>query len=247
MNLTTVILAGGRLGPEWKAGSDLTFRSELPIRDRRMVDVVIEAVAAWGQPVIVGGPPALATVEAGASFIESLSRGLSQVTTEQFLLVTADLPFLTAEAVAGFLDGCDAEAMLNYPIIPVDRCEAAYPGMPRTTLKLAEGRFTGGNMSLMRTDLMRRELPKMEEAYALRKRPLALAAMVGYGTLARVLLGQWMPALVPIRSLEAAVTRMLGAQVRGIVVDSPAIGADIDTPEQYAQAQKLIALSPTAK
>lgn len=243
MTLTSVILAGGSLGPEWggvRGDPPVTYRSELVLGGRRMIDTVREAVAFSHASVIVGGPPEMATVPSGATFIESLARGLERVETEQFLMVTADLPFLTADAVHHFLSGCDPDALLNYPIIPVELCDKTYPGMPRTTLRLAEGRFTGGNMSLMRADLMRAELPRMEAAYALRKRPLALAAMVGYGTLARVLLGQFVPALAPIPALEGAVTRMLGARVKGVIVQEPSVGADVDTPEQYEQARRLL-------
>jgi len=244
-----VILAGGRLGPEWvdvpQAGS-LEYRSELPFAGRTMLDVVADALTptvGLGRLVVVGGPSGRRTVEAGDTFIESLRRGLAQVETERFLLATADLPFLTAADVAAFLAACDPEAMLNYPVVPAHLCDEAYPGLPRTTLRLREGRFTGGNLGLIRAGLMRGELGRLERAYGLRKRPLALAAMVGWGTLARVALGQMMPSFAPIAPLEASVSRLLGAPVRGVVVDRAAVGADVDTPDQYRRALRLAAAS----
>ena len=182
-------------------------------------------------------------VPSGASFIASLRGGLQSVLTDEFLLVTADLPCLTTRAVEDFLSRGDRGAALNYPVIPVGVCEDAFPGMNRTTLRLREGEFTGGNIAWMRTDLMRQALPVLERAYANRKNPVKLASIIGFGTLARVLLAKVVPASLSLSSLEAQLARFLGVPVRAIVTEFAEIGADIDNAAQY---KSLIALKNSA-
>jgi hypothetical protein len=200
-----------------------------------MVELVVAAVMHLGEPILVGGPEAISNrrVEAGKSFIESLARGLDEVKTESFLLVTADLPFLTPSGVDDFIARCDRQAMLNYPIIDIADAENQFPGMKRTTLKLRDGRFTGGNIALIQTDTMRNALPIMNHAYEARKKPLRLAGIVGPGTLLRVVLGKVAPQTLTIGALEGAVARFLGGSVRAVKTPFAEIGADIDNLEQW--------------
>lgn len=233
--MDVVVLAGGRCPADLRDATGVEFRATLPVRGRPMVAWVIEAVAHLGKVIAVGGPPGLSPhqLEAGTTFIESLGRGLQAVTTDSFLLVTGDLPFLTANAVDDFISRCDPEAMLNFPVIDVRDSERAFPGMRRTSIKTREGRFTGGNIALLQAEPMRAALPVMEQAYANRKKPLRLAGMVGLGTLLAVAAGQLVPSLLPLSRLEKAVGKCLGQRVRAVVSPFPEIGADIDTLEQY--------------
>ncbi|MBV6458061.1 MAG: hypothetical protein HONBIEJF_01183 [Fimbriimonadaceae bacterium] len=206
-----------------------------------MLQHVLEAVPTDNPPIIVGGKPGLSPrqVESGENFIDSLGKGLAAVETDRFLLATADLPFLTRESVDDFIDRCDSSALLNYPIVPESVVKARFPEMARTTLKLREGRFTGGNIAVIRTDLMRGSLPILEKAYRLRKQPLRLAAIVGLKTLIRVVAGQALPSLLPIAALERSVGKLMGGPVRAIITAYAEIGADIDNADQYREMLKI--------
>ncbi len=234
--MDVVILAGGTCDPDLAALSGVATRAELPFRGRRFVDIVLEATAPLGDLVLVGGPAGLADrqVAPGSTFLESVSSGLDAVRTEAFLLVTCDTPFLTTEGLRDFLDRCDPEAGVNYPIIPIADCEAQFPGLKRTALKMREGRFTGGNAALIRTGLMRASLPVLEQAYAARKSPLRLAGLVGWQTLLRVMVGRLSPNTLTQRTLERAVGAFLGMPVKGIVTHHAEIGTDIDDATQYS-------------
>jgi len=233
--LDVVVLAGGRCPEDLLEATGVEFRAGLPVRGRPMVAWVIEAVSHLGKVIVVGAPPGLSPhqLEAGATFIESLGRGIQAVTSDSFLLVTGDLPFLTRAAVDDFILRCDPAAMLSFPVIDVRESERAFPGMKRTSVKTREGRFTGGNIALIQTEQMRAALPVMERAYANRKKPLRLAAIVGIGTLFGVAIGQVVPRLLTLARLERAVGRCLGYPVRAIPTPFPEIGADIDNLEQY--------------
>lgn len=227
--MDVVILGGGATSPQLRALSGAERRSDLRFGGRTMLAIAEQALAPFGEPIVVGGP----LIAAGGSFIDSLARGVERVKAETFLLSTADLPFLTTEAVGDFVARCDPKALVNYPIVPVALCEQRFPKFRRTTLCLREGRYTGGNLGLMSTAMMRQALPILERAYSARKSPLRLAGMVGYGTLFRVLLGRAWPRSLSLTRLERGVTGFLGAPVKAIVSHYPEVATDIDSADQY--------------
>ncbi len=230
-----VVLAGGKCSPELAELGHTEFRATLPIWGTTFVEIVLDAVRSIGEPILVGGPPGLhrRQVPGGENFIGSLKNGLDAVGSANFLLATADLPFLTTDGARDFIQRCDAQAMLNYPIVCADRPDPRFAAIKRTTIRLREGKFTGGNLALIQTELMRTHLPTMESAYAMRKKPLKLAALVGFGTLFKVAAAQVAPPLLGLKSLEIAVARFLGAPVRAIITPYQEIGMDIDNAEQY--------------
>ena len=118
---------------------------------------------------------------------------------QRVLVVTSDIPFLTAAAVEDFVARAAATgADFCYPIIPIAVCRARFPQMQRTTLKVREGTFTGGNLMLLRPASVRRHQETIMRAYAARKRPLRLGGMLGWGLLARIALAQMAaPGLLP--------------------------------------------------
>jgi hypothetical protein len=217
------------------------YRADLPFRRRTMLAWVLSAMPKGPEPIIVGGNPDAfgRRIAAGSNFVESLSRGLAEVREDRFLLATADLPFLSSESVEDFLSRCDPTALFNYPIVPEEACVRRYGDLTRTTLKLREGRFTGGNIALVHTELMRRSLPIIERAYRLRKSPLRLAGMVGAGTLLRVVIGQVFPWALPVATLEQAVGKVLGGPVRAIISEYGEIGVDIDNVSQYRRLMEI--------
>lgn len=230
-----VVLAGGKTSPDLRALTGVEDRALLPVGDRTMLEIALAALRPHGDVVLVGGHEGQAArrVEAGDGFLGSLSQGLAAVESETFLLATCDLPYLTAGGVADYLSRCDPTALLNYPILDADASARAYPGVRRTTLKLREGEFTGGNIALMRTSLMRQVMPLLERAYTLRKSPVGLGSLIGWGLVARLVLGRFAPSTLPIGYLERRVGRFLGGKVHGVRTPYVEIGADIDDIAQY--------------
>jgi hypothetical protein len=247
--MDVVILAGGKCDEELCRTTGVEYRSEIRFGDKSLTDIVLSATRPFGEPILVGGPQGHVgrRVEAGANFCDSLGNGLAAVTTPQFLLVTVDLPCLTTEGLQDFVGRCRPGAGLSFPIVRREDCEKDFPGMKRTTLKLREGEFTGGNVALMDTAMMRRALPVMERAYAMRKKPMKLAQMVGFGVLFRVAMGQFAPKTLPLACLERGVGKFLGVPVHGVVSPFAELGSDLDKAEQFeafAQARKRKGLDP---
>ena len=74
----------------------------------------------------------------------------------------------------------------------------------------------------------------------MRKQPLRLAQIVGFGTLFRVVLGQAFPATLPLSCLEGSVGRFLGVSVHAVVSRFPELGADLDKPGDYEAFSSLL-------
>jgi len=242
--MDAVILAGGRCSPELRAATGCTFRAELPIDGKPMAELVARTVREAARPlntIIVGyqvkGYP---YAEAGPSFVHSLRNGLNQVYSENFILAAADLPFLEVESVQEVVAAANLEMALNYPIVRSEACAERFPDMKRTTLRIREGHFTGGNIAVANKKWLETVFPVLERAYSNRKKPMALAQQLGLGTLCRVLWGRIVPSSLPLRTLEDAASRFLKAPVRAIVTNRADVGADVDTLEQYESAVKAL-------
>jgi len=240
--MDVVILAGGRCPIDLESVSGVSQRAMLPIQGRPIVEKVIESTRFLGEAILVGGPKGLSSrqLNSGGHFIESLKISLQAIQTEKFLLCTCDLPFITQEIIEDYLQRCDSEALFHYPIVKIEKTDSPLGKLKRTTLKLQEGRFTGGNIALVDKQMMIQTLPIIEHAYHARKKPLKLAQMIGVGTLFRVLIGQTMPYFLNIQSLENAVTRFLGAPVKAVISPYLELGADVDTAQHYLAAQSIL-------
>lgn len=178
----------------------------------------------------------------GGGFVENLFAGVEQYPKAPYVLVsTSDLPFLTSESVAAFVEGAvrkmesEADVGAIYPVVPVVLCYERFPGVKRTALKLREGEVTGGNMMLVRPASLLPVRSIIADAYAARKSPLRLAMRIGLGTVARLLISQTVaPNLLTLPYLEGAVSRLLGWQGRALLCPHPEIATDMDRPDDFA-------------
>ncbi len=243
--MDSVVLAGGRCPDDLRAATGCEFRGDLPFGDRRMVEIVVDAIdemfGGENRIIVVGAhvdgreclPP-------GDSFLGSLKSGVDSASTERVLIATADIPFITVGALRHFVENSVRHAMLNWPVVPVEACQRLFPTMRRTTIKTREGRFTGGNLGLIDRSRFNKVYPVIETAYRLRKKPLRLASMVGIGTLLRLIIGQALPSTLPISALESAVGRLLGDRVQSVVSPFAEVGTDVDSLEQYQAATETL-------
>jgi hypothetical protein len=235
--MDAVILAAGKCEPALRVSTGCVFRAELPVNGLPMVRIVAQTIREAINPlntIIVGyqldGFP---FAKGGSTFVDSLRNGMEQVHSENFLLAAADLPYLEVASVQEIVAASNLEMALNYPIVRSEACEERFPGVKRTTLKLREGRFTGGNIAVANKKWMETIFPILDKAYSNRKKPMALATQVGIATMMRVVLGRVFPRSLSVQTLEDAASRFLRAPVRAITTNRADIGTDVDSLEQY--------------
>ena len=109
---------------------------------------------------------------------------------EPLRVVTAmeDIPFLTGEALADFIDRAEPlEADGVYSLVRKEACRKEFPALRRTYFHLTEGNFTGGNLALIRDRVFPACLPRMAEVYALRKDIPRLAGWLGLSMIVKFL------------------------------------------------------------
>jgi molybdopterin-guanine dinucleotide biosynthesis protein A len=238
--VTAVLLAGGDRGEALAAQIGVANKAHIPIGGRPMVYYVLSALRQSGviaQIVHVGACPATlrelvdAVVPSGERMVDSVALGLGAALAQRpsrVLLATADIPWLTPQVVSDFVTQ-SPEADLVYPIIPAAVAEAQFPNQKRTYARIKEGRFTGGNLVLLRSSFAPRLIPLLDTLYRARKNPLALARLFGLDVIAELLLGR-----VALSKLEVRAGRILGGTVRAFESRDASLGADIDKLEHLA-------------
>jgi len=235
-SVTAVVLAGGDDRDELAVAAGVPAKALMPVAGRPLAAYVLEALAASGsvREVVLVGPsdPALASygavsVPAGRRFEDSLALGLGAELGRgagHVLAATADLPWLEPGAVARFVDAALATgADVVYPVVGEDAMTRAFPEQRRTYVRLREGRFTGGNLTLLSPAATTAVLPLVSRAFAGRKNPFALAAIVGTGVLLGLLAGT-----ATLAGLEARVGRLLGVTARALPTEDAGLAADVD-------------------
>ena len=250
MTTNAVVLAGGKNSPEMAKVTGTENRALTPLGTRTMLEYVVSALAgapSVGEIIVVGEVPSsehYTQVAPKETLLENLLAGLDAAGDgERVLISTSDIPFLTPAVVEDFLTRALAtRADLCCSYVPLALCYAKYPEMKRTAVTLAEGKFTLGNLMLVSPKFLRAQEGVIAAAYAARKSPVGIARLLGGGLLLRVLGAQsFLPGLLPVATLDAEVSRVLGGRAVGICSAYAEIGTDIDKPEDVALARRLLA------
>lgn len=243
--VTAVVLAGGQSKPELVAATGVANRALLQVEGETMLARVVHALresGVIGQVVVVGNltpPEGCRVLPDTGDFVENVLQAASLPPEEEYILyATADIPFLTPQAVADFVArGVQSGADMCYPIIPMELCCHRFPDMPRTALGLREGTFTGGNLLLVRAGTVRKQANLLRRAFAARKSVWALAKILGAGIIVRAVLAKLLsPRFLSIAHIKHRVQQLMNASAQEIITEYAEIGVDIDRAEHV---QKL--------
>ena len=174
---------------------------------------------------------------AGSSLMETFSNGVALLSgVEKVLVVTADLPLLTPEAVDSFIELCSREtADLYYPVVPRGTVESRFSQTCRTYVTLREGVFTGGNIFLVNPTAAKRCLVKGQELVNLRKSPFKLCRLVGF-----MFLLKFLTRTLSIKEGEKKVSQLLGLMGRVVVLDYSEVGVDVDKAEDLELVKQVL-------
>ncbi|MBW6457106.1 MAG: NTP transferase domain-containing protein [Trueperaceae bacterium] len=251
--LVAVVLAGGDRDDRLAATVGAASKALVPLRDVPMGAYVAHALRRSGvvdHIIWVGETDGLirrlvdVELPGGQRMVDSLSLGLGAALgwaigvgrrqrapgdagsgpEPRLLVVSADLPWWDAEGVEAFVTHAPAVDLV-YPVVREADALARFPDQPRTYARLRDGRFTGGNALLLSTKAVTRLLPLVDAAFHARKRPWALAQLVGFRTLLALLTGT-----ARISAIEARVEKLLGMTARAFITSDATIAADVDDP-----------------
>lgn len=245
------ILAGGT-NSELERLEGISNKALIKIGDKEMIRYVLEAFRRVEEieRIALVGPVeqfeflkddySLELVPEESSILENLAAANRFLNTTRPLLIgTADIPLVTSEGTADFLQKCSPyDFDFYYPIVSKEACEKYYPGVKRTFVKLKEGTFTGGNMFLVNPAKIEASLPFLKQFIDSRKKPLKMVTLLGAGFLLSGLTGK-----LSIAGLEKRFTSLFDLKARAIISSYPEIGFDMDKPDDLELMRKLIPCS----
>lgn len=238
------MLAGGNA----KGLAPVPAKGLVPIIGRPIYEYVVEALLRCADinrvcvvmPVEVQGPHFDERV-----VFEVASGSLPQVAKAGFdrleagapvLLLSADIPLITPEAISDFLKRCAKHgADVCYPIVRYGEPERRFPGVKRTYVRLREGRFTGGNIILMNPVVVLANMELMEDIYEARKSPFKLFQMLGFGFLLKFILG-----MLTIDQVAGRIAQILRASCAAVETPHIEIGIDVDKESDLRLAEEVL-------
>ncbi len=243
-----IILAGGQNSRPLRRFASEKYEALIDINGRPMVTYVAQALSASRNVdrIFAVGPCGLletcafpertTIVEGGHTIIDTIVNGMEAVGHERHVLVvTADIPLLSPQAIDDFIAKCNpADADMYYPIVNKTANERQYPGNKRTYVRLQEGTFTGGNIFLVNPAIVKSCLYWAKRIINNRKNPLKLAHVLGWVFVFKFLLGT-----LALQELEDRVSELL--KIKGAVIESnfPELGLDVDKPSDLELVRQL--------
>lgn len=244
--LTAIVLAGGDHHDALAKHAHVSCKAHTPIQGKPLASYVVNALntSKHIQHIYYVGtcPPQLessvsAVLPAGRRLVDSLALGLgaalstASVSQEsRFMVVTADIPWVTAASFDSLITQAP-DADLVYPVVSRQVSERQFPEHARTYARLKEGEFTGGNVVLLKSGIIPALLPQIDRAYKARKNPLALASMLGFKSVLKLLLG-----VASIAELETQMSQFLAADTKAFISKDASLAADIDKVPQLLSA-----------
>jgi GTP:adenosylcobinamide-phosphate guanylyltransferase len=247
MKVDVLILAGGLNKGSLREYSAVKHEAMIKIGDIPMVEYVIKAAnkAELTDKVAVIGPRKQIKeqvdqkidliVDAGESMIENVHKGIKKLKTQNHVLViTCDIPLIREEVIDEFINSCeDKEADIYYPIISKQKNTAKFPDVKRTYVRLAEGTFTGGNMAVIKPEILSNALDWFEKVIIWRKKPWKLSQLLGIKFIFKFILGN-----LSLQEIEDRITEVIGYKGLGLIIDHPEVGFDIDKPSDLELMRK---------
>lgn len=248
--LEAIILAGKGKDAREDGFETVKNKSFVKIEGKAILDFVYEALEQVKdiERIVIAGPsgmlekmkkkyPRMEYVEETGQISSNILAGYQQLKNKKyFLVVTGDIPLLSAEAVKDFIAKCQPlKKDFYYSIIRKEVSESKYPEARRTFVKLAEGVFTGGNIFLVNGDVFEGALPKINEFILLRKSPLKMIHKLGPKILIKFFFKK-----LSILDLEKKFQQIIGVHGKSVISQYPEIGADIDKPEDLEVLKKYI-------
>jgi CTP:molybdopterin cytidylyltransferase MocA len=255
VQVDAILPAGGRITGAFAREAGEEIKALISFGGRTILERTVDALRATGRigRIVVIGPDAIAShpaacgadavlPEGGPSSPANILRGLGWLREargghlpDRVLVVTTDLPFLTAQAIVAFLDACPPELDMCVPLLRRTEYEARFPDFRISYVRLRDGEWVMGCAFLVNPSAIIEHRDRIEQAFAARKSQLAMIRMLGLGFILRFLTRR-----LTIADIQDRVLAILGC-TGGAVFGCPAeLAFDIDLPEEYRYAAKSL-------
>lgn len=257
--LPVIVLAGERPGGNALARShQRTSALCVSLAGRPVLDWTLEALSrSHCQPLHLVGPRAEVLAE-NAEFAPWVARadvtwhapasgpaasaGAVAAAVAQFpaLLTAADHALLQPHWVDDFCvraarQAADIGADVVIGLVPHALVAARFPGSRRTVLRFADGAMCGSNLFYLATPQALAALRFWQRLEALRKSPLKMAGVLGFGVALRYLCRR-----LTLAALLTLLSQRSGCRVSAVALDEPCLAVDVDSEADLALAAELL-------
>jgi molybdopterin-guanine dinucleotide biosynthesis protein A len=255
MLLDAILPAGGLISDSFAREAGVRAKALIQLGRWTMLErtlATLKATGRIGRTVVIGPEEvtshaaalsADAALLAGTSGAANIFRGLEWLYVangrrypDQVLILATDLPFLTPEAIAGFLDSCPADLDLCLPVFDRGEFERRFPRVSAPYVRFRDGEWIIGCAVLMSPTALVRNRPAIEQAFATRRRRLAMARRLGISFLVQFLLRR-----LTVPRVEQHCLEVLGCTGRAIRGCAAELAFDIDYVENYRYAVRRAA------
>jgi molybdopterin-guanine dinucleotide biosynthesis protein A len=256
--VNAVVLAGGINRIPLFEGYTPGYKALVPFHGRRSILYTLDALKAVPQVarVCIAGPeaelrPALeGTVHGGDAYDfaaggetlrESIFSGLQHFAgATRVLVLTADLPLVTPQAITEFLAAClpiktPDVATLFLSVVPRRCFTGPYERFTKPFNRFRDIEVCHGNLWLADVRLLQnsRATRRIDRIYRARKNPVATALAVGLQVGLAYVLGVHLLHVLTLEQMTRIAAQAFGVGGVPVILEHPEISIDVDEPADY--------------
>jgi CTP:molybdopterin cytidylyltransferase MocA len=238
--MIAAITAGGRVSGALEAAIGTPVKALAPFGRGTLLDAAIDAARAVGatRVAVIGGDDVRAAcgdrvdevIADAADGRENIRKAIETGAHEPLLLMTSDMPFVSADALGDFLARIGT-ADIALPLASASDYERTYPGAPPHVTRVGRERIANGSVVFFAGGVAPRALDAAQRLFEARKSLVRMAALLGPRLLVRFALGR-----LRIDEIEARARGLLDVDARAVRNAAPSLCFDVDTAEDYRYA-----------
>lgn len=233
-----LVLAGGGKPEPLTEQEGVTNKAFIMLNNRPLLTYILKALedAPSVDRIVVVGPESNLEMlrQEGINFeilpekesmLDNVAAGFASVDQNRLcLVVSGDIPLLTAEVVEEFIRLCAPyDSDFYYPLLSRETCLQHFPETERTYVRLKEGYVTGGNIGLLMPGWFFNNRDRLEMFISYRKKPLKLLRILPLFLIIKYLFKR-----LSVADLERSLSRLLRFKARAVPCDCVEIGVDVD-------------------
>ncbi|HSW36443.1 MAG TPA: nucleotidyltransferase family protein [Candidatus Limnocylindrales bacterium] len=249
-----VVLAGGGKPEPLTVQERVSNKAFIKLHGKPLLGYILESLveASSVDCIVVIGPEeelkilqqsgyVFLSVPEKGTMLDNLAAGFEAVKEDRLcLVVTGDIPLLTAAVIEDFVERCAPfDHDFYYPILTRECCSRRFPETERTYVHLKEGEITGGNIGLLRPDWFLKNRSQLEIFISSRKKPLRLLRMLSFSLIIKYIFRK-----LAVSDLEDFFSRLLNLRVRAVVCEHVEIGTDVDKISDLAAVRRALQNKP---
>lgn len=234
--VNVIILAGGRVDPEYASAAGTDVKALVPVAGQPTVQHVSLAVLEAervDRVVVIGPKPVRDALPASMEWhpeadsvyanVQVGLEALAPTEGEQVMLCGADVPGLTGAALDDFISRAPVEGEFCLPVVRREHFQETFPGSENIYVRLREGHFTGGSQYLIQPHALLRNEELLRELVRQRKSQLGMVRTFGFRFILKLLIGR-----LTIRELEQRASELTRSHCRAVPDCAPELAFDID-------------------